>query len=255
MMNVLEMKNIHKKFGKCEALKGVDFSVAEGETVAIIGTSGSGKSTLLRCVNRLEKISGGEIIIGGEPLVKMGEKGTPVYVNEKEARRICLATGMIFQHFNLFPHMTCLDNICYAPVKVGGLTRKEAEEKATGLLKMVGLSEKRDAYPSQLSGGQKQRVAIARGLAMEPSIMLFDEPTSALDPELTGEILRVLKELAQQKRTMVIVTHEIAFARDIADRVIFMDNGLIVEQGTPEQVIGNPENERTRLFLKRFFEN
>ena len=251
---ILEMRGIVKRFGKCEALRGVDLSVTKGETVAIIGTSGSGKSTLLRCINRLEKISGGEIYINNEPLVTTSLAGVPVYAKEADARRICLATGMIFQHFNLFPHMTCLDNICYAPVKVKGLTREQAVEKAEELLKLVGLTEKKDAYPSQLSGGQKQRVAIARGLAMEPSIMLFDEPTSALDPELTGEILKVLKQLAKEKRTMVIVTHEIAFARDIADRVIFMDNGQIVEEGTPEQVIVNSENERTKLFLKRFSE-
>ncbi len=251
-MAILEMTGIVKQFKTCRALDGVDFAVEAGETVAIIGPSGSGKSTLLRCVNCLEKITSGKIIIDGDTLVDTNNEGKAVYPSEKEIRRICLETGMIFQHFNLFPHMSCIENICYAPIKVRGKTKEEAMATAKDLLEMVGLADKAEAYPVQLSGGQKQRVAIARGLAMEPSILLFDEPTSALDPELTGEILKVIRDLANLKRTMIIVTHEMAFARDVADRIVFMDEGKIVENGTPQAVLSESQNPRIRQFLQRF---
>jgi len=249
MSNVLEMTGIVKKFANCNALNGVDLTVAKGETVAIIGPSGSGKSTLLRCVNRLEKITSGKIVINGEVLVDTNESGKAEYPPEKEIRRMCLETGMIFQHFNLFPHMTCIKNICYAPIHVKNVPKEEAYAKAKELLELVGLSSKADAFPGQLSGGQKQRIAIARGLAMEPSIMLFDEPTSALDPEITGEVLAVMRHLAEAKKTMLIVTHEMGFAREVADRVIFMDNGQISEVGTPKDIFENPKSERLQNFL------
>lgn len=249
MEYVLQMTDIVKQFKNCEALSGVNLSVKKGETVAIIGPSGSGKSTLLRCINRLERITSGKIIINGELLVETNEKGKAVYQPEKIVRHLCSETGMVFQHFNLFPHMTCLDNVCYAPIKVKGVSRSEAKKKGRNLLEMVGLSDKEDAYPAQLSGGQKQRVAIARGLAMEPQIMLFDEPTSALDPEITGEVLAVIRKLAEVKTTMIIVTHEMAFAREVSDRTIFMDDGLIVEEGSPKEIFQNPQSERLRGFL------
>ncbi len=246
---VLSMKNIHKSYGDFHAVKGVDLQVNQGETVAIIGPSGSGKSTLLRCINRLEKIEKGEISIGGESLCKMDATGKVVYAPEKVCRKICLKTGMIFQHFNLFPHMTCLKNIYYSPVHVMGIPKETAMKKAKELLSSVGLSEKWNSYPGQLSGGQKQRVAIARGLAMEPEIMLFDEPTSALDPEITGEVLSVMRNLAESHVTMIVVTHEMGFAKEVADRVVFMNDGQIVEQGTPEEIFENPKTERLKSFL------
>lgn len=249
MKNVLEMTKITKQFSNCKALDGVDLSVSEGETVAIIGPSGSGKSTLLRCVNRLEKVTSGKIVINGETLVDTNESGKAQYPNEKEIRRMCLETGMIFQHFNLFPHMTCIKNICYAPIKVKKMPKEEAYEKAKELLELVGLSSKADVFPSQLSGGQKQRIAIARGLAMEPSLMLFDEPTSALDPEITGEVLAVMRQLAKVKKTMLIVTHEMGFAREAADKVVFMDKGKIEEIGSPDEIFATPKSERLKSFL------
>ena len=211
---VLEMKNIVKEYegSEARAVDNVNFSMKKGEIVAIIGPSGSGKSTLLRCINGLNKVTSGEIKLKGD-------------------------TGMVFQHFNLFPHMTCMENITYAPVKVKKKDRKAAEEKAMELLDLVGLANKKDMYPAQISGGQKQRIAIARALAMEPEIMLFDEATSALDPEITGEVLNVMKKLARAHTTMIVVTHEMGFAREVADRVLFMDHGVIVEEGTPEEVI------------------
>ncbi len=246
---VLKMENIHKSYNDFYAVKGVDLEVKRGETVAIIGPSGSGKSTLLRCINRLERIQKGTINICGETLCSTNEKGKVSYVSEKECKRICGKTGMIFQHFNLFPHMTCLKNICYAPVHVGKVPKVAAKEKARELLAAVGLSDKEKSYPGQLSGGQKQRVAIARGLAMMPEIMLFDEPTSALDPEITGEVLSVMRDLAKSHVTMIVVTHEMGFAKEVADRVIFMNEGTIVEEGTPKEIFENPKTERLKAFL------
>ncbi len=224
MENILEMKKIVKEYNNCTALQGVDFSMHKGEIVAIIGPSGSGKSSLLRCINGLNKITSGEVILNG-------------------------TTGMVFQHFNLFPHMTCLNNITYAPIKVKGIAKEDAEKNAMKLLEMVGLASKAEAYPNHLSGGQKQRIAIARALAMEPDIMLFDEATSALDPEITGEVLEVMKKLADEHMTMVVVTHEMGFAREVADRVLFMDKGAIVEEGTPEEIFENPKSDRLKEFL------
>ncbi|MDY5771192.1 MAG: amino acid ABC transporter ATP-binding protein [Anaerovoracaceae bacterium] len=223
---VLEMKNIVKEYegSEARAVDNVNFSMKKGEIVAIIGPSGSGKSTLLRCINGLNKVTSGEIKLKGD-------------------------TGMVFQHFNLFPHMTCMENITYAPVKVKKKDRKAAEEKAMELLDLVGLANKKDMYPAQISGGQKQRIAIARALAMEPEIMLFDEATSALDPEITGEVLNVMKKLARAHTTMIVVTHEMGFAREVADRVLFMDHGVIVEEGTPEEIFDNPKSERLKAFM------
>ncbi len=221
---ILEMKNIVKKYGDFIAVDNVNFSMQKGEIVAIIGPSGSGKSTLLRCINGLNSVTSGEIDL----------KGT---------------TGMVFQHFNLFPHMTCKENITYAPIKVKKENKEQANRKAEELLKLVGLENKADVYPAQISGGQKQRIAIARALSMNPDLMLFDEPTSALDPEITGEVLNVMKKLAQSHTTMIVVTHEMGFAREVADRVVFMDNGVIVEEGTPEDIFENPKSERLVSFL------
>lgn len=249
MGQILEMKQIVKDFANCRALDNVDFSIDKGETVAIIGPSGSGKSTLLRCVNCLNRITSGTITLNGETFVTTGASGKAEYIPDKDLRRICAETGMVFQHFNLFPHMTCLQNICYAPIKVKKENKSEAEARGRELLKLVGLETKADVYTAQLSGGQKQRIAIARGLAMNPEIMLFDEPTSALDPEITGEVLNVIKKLAEEHITMVVVTHEMGFAREVADRVVFMDQGRIVEQGTPEDIFKNPQSERLKDFL------
>lgn len=249
MEDILQMKDIVKQFAGCMALDNVNFSMRKGETVAIIGPSGSGKSTLLRCINCLERITSGSITLNGDTFVDTKDGQKAVYLSDKELKNICAETGMIFQHFNLFPHMTCLDNICYAPIKVKKQKREEAEKRGRELLEMVGLAFKEDAYPAQLSGGQKQRVAIARGLAMNPEIMLFDEPTSALDPEITGEVLNVMRRLSEEHTTMVIVTHEMGFAKEVADRVIFMDAGKIVEEGTAEEIFQNPRSERLKDFL------
>ncbi len=246
---VLTMRGIYKRFSNCVALDGVDLNVAKGETVAIIGPSGSGKSTLLRCINYLERVSAGEIVVNGDTLVHTDAAGKVIYPRDKEIRRICTETGMVFQHFNLFPHMTCVQNISYAPVRVKGQSRAEAEARARSLMELVGLKGKEDVYPAQLSGGQKQRVAIARGLAMDPTLMLFDEPTSALDPEITGEVLAVMRRLAEAKTTMLVVTHEMGFAREVADRVIFMDNGKIEEEGAPAELFANPKSKRLQAFL------
>lgn len=221
---ILEMKHIVKEYPDLTAVDDVDFSISKGEIVAIIGPSGSGKSTLLRCINGLATPTSGEVKLNGR-------------------------TSMVFQHFNLFPHMTCLKNITYGPVKVLNQDKQEAETRARELLKMVGLESKADVYPAQISGGQKQRVAIARALAMDPDLMLFDEPTSALDPEITGEVLNVMKNLASQHRTMILVTHEMGFAKEVADRIIFMDQGKIVAEGNPEEIFETTENERLRSFL------
>ena len=247
--SILKAEGIYKSFGKLAVLNGIDFNLKNGEVVAIIGPSGSGKSTFIRCLNHLETIDRGEITICGQTLVKT-DNGKPVYPSERECRRICRNTGMVFQHFNLFPHKTALENIIEAPVTVMKENKKEAEEKALSLLKTVGLEQKKDAFPAQLSGGQKQRVAIARALALEPVIMLFDEPTSALDPEITNEVLNVIRDLAEKSMTMIIVTHEMAFAKSVADRILFMDNGVIVEEGAPEQLFTNPDSERLKTFLQ-----
>ena len=242
--------DVHKHFGQLEVLKGVSLDVGKGEVIAVIGPSGSGKSTFLRCLIHLETVHRGTIEIEGEALVTTDAAGHCHYVPDPEIRRICGKMGMVFQHFNLFPHMTVLQNVIEAPMTVKGLRRDEIVPKAEVLLRKVGLFEKRDAYPSRLSGGQKQRVAIARALAMEPDIMLFDEPTSALDPELTGEVLRTMRELADEHMTMVVVTHEMAFAREVASRVIFMDGGLIVEARPARELFAAPAHPRTQAFLE-----
>ncbi len=250
-MYILKAQNIKKKFGNDTVINGLDLLVKKGEVIAIIGPSGSGKSTFLRCLAHLEIIDKGTIEITGEILATDESSDKSVYVKESEIRRICLKLGMVFQNFNLFPHKTVLDNIVYSPIKVKKQAQNQAIETAKELLNKIGLLDKINSYPSQLSGGQKQRVAIARALAMKPDIMLFDEPTSALDPELTGEVLKVIKQLASEDMTMLVVTHEMGFARDVADRVIFMDKGVIVEQGSPEDIFKNSKNPRTRAFLNK----
>ena len=242
--------DVHKRFGALEVLKGVALDIARGEVVAVIGPSGSGKSTFLRCLNHLETINRGRIDIEGETLVSTDARGVCHYVPDVDLRRICGKMGMVFQHFNLFPHMTVLQNVIEAPLTVKGLRRDDVIPEAEKLLRKVGLLDKRDSYPSRLSGGQKQRVAIARALAMEPDIMLFDEPTSALDPELTGEVLRTMRELAEERMTMLVVTHEMAFAREVASRVVFMDGGEILESRPSRELFASPEHPRTRAFLE-----
>ncbi len=250
-MKIMELKNVRKTFdGELSVLKDISISVDKGEVVAIIGPSGSGKSTLLRCATLLTEMDGGELTYLGEQAAWNDEQGRTIYA--KDLKKIRSYFGLVFQNFNLFPHYTVLKNLTDAPVSVAGRSKAEAEETARDLLAKMGLSDKADCYPCQLSGGQQQRVAIARALAMRPEILFFDEPTSALDPELTGEILKVIRQLAEEKMTMVIVTHEMAFARDVADRVVFMDGGVIVEQGDPQEVISHPKEERTRQFLSRF---
>ena len=247
-MKKIEARNICKKFQNLEVLKGIDLEVNEGEVIAVIGPSGGGKSTLLRCLNKLETIEQGTIIIDGETLVKETANGAE-YASPEDTRRIVCKMGMVFQQFNLFPHMTVLENLIEAPVQVQKRNKEEVIKEAEALLEKVGLSEKRDVYPRKLSGGQQQRVAIARALAMKPAIMLFDEPTSALDPELTGEVLRTMRELAEEKMTMVVVTHEMAFAREVATKVLFMADGYVQACGTPEEIFDNPTNERLKAFL------
>lgn len=249
MTTKIKATNIWKKFNNLEVLKGIDLEVNEGEVVAVIGPSGGGKSTLLRCLNKLETIDKGSIIIDGEELCRETAGGTE-YVNKNDIRRIACKMGMVFQQFNLFPHMTVLENLIEAPVNVQKRDKAEVIKEAEVLLAKVGLSEKRDVYPRKLSGGQQQRVAIARALAMKPAIMLFDEPTSSLDPELTGEVLRTMRELADEKMTMVVVTHEMGFAREVATKVVFMADGHVQEQGRPEEIFANPKNERLKSFLK-----
>lgn len=234
---------------------GVSFGISEGEVVAIIGPSGSGKSTLLRCLTLLEKVDQGSIFVAGDPMVTTSPSGQVTYAPEAELRKIRLRLGMVFQNFNLFPHFSVLRNITEAPVLVAGMTPAEAEDTARQLLTKIGLSDKAEAYPFQLSGGQCQRVAIARALAMKPDILFFDEPTSALDPELTGEVLKVIRNLAAEQMTMMVVTHEMNFAREVADRIIFMDKGQIVEEGSPETFFGAPTNERTKAFLSNYHVN
>ena len=247
-MKKIEARNIYKKFQNLEVLKGIDLEVNEGEVVAVIGPSGGGKSTLLRCLNKLETIEKGTIIIDGETLAKETANGAE-YASPEDTRRIVCKMGMVFQQFNLFPHMTVLENLIEAPVQVQKRDKAEVIKEAEALLEKVGLSEKRDVYPRKLSGGQQQRVAIARALAMKPAIMLFDEPTSALDPELTGEVLRTMRELAHEKMTMVVVTHEMSFAREVATKVLFMADGHVQACGTPEEIFDNPTNERLKAFL------
>ena len=242
--------DVHKHFGSLEVLKGASLDVDKGEVIAVIGPSGSGKSTFLRCLIHLETIHRGTIEIEGEKLVDTDVEGRCSYAPEADIRRLCRKMGMVFQHFNLFPHLTVLQNVIEAPMTVKGLHREAIVPKAESLLQKVGLFEKRDSYPSQLSGGQKQRVAIARALAMEPDILLFDEPTSALDPELTGEVLRAMRELAEEHMTMVVVTHEMAFAREVASRAIFMDGGHILEARPARELFASPEHPRTQAFLK-----
>ncbi len=237
----VHVKNLKKNFGSLEVLKSISADVHEGEVVVLIGPSGSGKSTFLRCLNRLEEITGGEVTVDG---INIADKKVDI-------NKVRENIGMVFQHFNLFPHMNVLQNIMLAPVELKKMTKEEAAETGLKLLRRVGLEEKAKVYPPQLSGGQKQRVAIARALAMNPDIMLFDEPTSALDPEMVGEVLNVMKQLAAEGMTMIIVTHEIGFAREVADRIIFMDGGYIVEEGTPEEVLSNPKEPRTIDFLNK----
>jgi polar amino acid transport system ATP-binding protein len=245
---MIRAEAIHKRFGVVEVLKGVSLTVGKGEVVAVIGPSGSGKSTFLRCLNHLETINRGRIEIEGETLV-CGDTEA-IYAPVADLRRICRKMGMVFQHFNLFPHLTVLENIIEAPITVKGLSRAAIVPPAEELLCKVGLLDKRASYPARLSGGQKQRVAIARALAMEPDIMLFDEPTSALDPELTGEVLRTIRELAEEHMTMLVVTHEMAFAREVASRVVFMDGGEILEARPARELFASPEHPRTRAFLE-----
>lgn len=249
MTTKIKATNIWKKFNNLEVLKGIDLEVNEGEVVAVIGPSGGGKSTLLRCLTKLETIDKGSITIDGEELCRETSGGTE-YVKNNDVRRIACKMGMVFQQFNLFPHMTVLENLIEAPVNVQKRDKAEVIKEAEVLLAKVGLSEKRDVYPRKLSGGQQQRVAIARALAMKPAIMLFDEPTSSLDPELTGEVLRTMRELADEKMTMVVVTHEMGFAREVATKVVFMADGHVQEQGSPEEIFVNPKNERLKSFLK-----
>ena len=235
------VEGLHKSFGDLQVLKGIDQHISKGEKLAVIGPSGSGKSTFLRCLNMLEIPTQGKIVVDGDEITQKG----------MDINRVRQKMGMVFQQFNLFPHKTVMENITMAPMTLKKMSKKEAEEKAEQLLKKVGLLEKADAYPAQLSGGQKQRIAIARALAMEPEIMLFDEPTSALDPEMVGEVLEVMTDLAKAGMTMVVVTHEMGFAREVSNRVLFMDGGYIVEEGTPEQIFSNPQNERTQEFLRK----
>ena len=236
---VITIKDLKKEFGKNKVLRGIDFEIKPGETVVVLGPSGSGKSTFLRCMNRMEEPTSGEVYF----------KDT--LITDKNIQKMRQKIGMVFQHFNLFPHLTVLENITLAPEKVNGLTAEEAKEKAMALLERVGLTEKANEYPASLSGGQKQRIAIARALAMDPEIMLFDEPTSALDPEMVGEVLDVMKNLAKNGMTMVVVTHEMGFAREVGTRLLFIDEGKVLEKGTPDEVLNEPKQERTQAFLSK----
>ncbi len=239
---MISVKHLKKSFGKNEVLKDINEEINQGEVVVVIGPSGSGKSTFLRCLNLLEEPSDGEIVFEGTSLTGL---------KEQDLNQLRQKMGMVFQQFNLFPHMTAQENLTISPVQTKGVSQQQADQKATQLLQQVGLGDKLDAYPASLSGGQKQRVAIARALAMDPDVMLFDEPTSALDPEMVGEVLNVMNELAKSGMTMVVVTHEMGFAKEVADRILFMDDGYIVEQGTPEEIFENPKNARTQNFLAK----
>lgn len=238
---MIELRNVYKNFGKLEVLKGINFTIEKGQVVTLIGPSGSGKSTILRCINLLETPTKGQVLIEGKDIT----------LPKTDVQLIRKDIGMVFQHFNLFPHMTVMENMTYAPIRVNKRSKEEAEEKAMELLKLVGLTEKVKTYPGKLSGGQKQRIAIARALAMEPKIMLFDEPTSALDPEMVKEVLEVIKELAHTGITMALVTHEMGFAREVSDRICFIDDGLILEDSTPEAFFGQPKTERAKSFLEK----
>ena len=249
---ILEMSGIQKSFGGLEVLKDITLHVDSGEVVSVIGPSGSGKSTLLRCATFLETIDAGEIRYMGQAAATTGDQGKAVYLNHSELNKVKRYFGLVFQQFNLFPHYSVLKNIMDAPVSVQKRPKEEVHKEAMELLRKMNLENRADAYPCQLSGGQQQRVAIARALALKPSILFFDEPTSALDPELTGEVLKVIRQLAEEKMTMVVVTHEMPFARAVSNRVIFMDKGVIVEQGHPEEVFGNPREERTVQFLRNY---
>ncbi|MBN1617091.1 MAG: amino acid ABC transporter ATP-binding protein [Spirochaetales bacterium] len=244
---MIKVEHLSKSFGSLKVIRDISFTVNSGEVLAVIGPSGSGKSTLLRSITHLETVSGGTVTIGGEDMVRDGQ-----YASPSQLRSICLKVGLVFQNFNLFPHLSVMDNVAEAQIRVLNRTRNHAEARARELLGKMGLADKEHSYPCELSGGQQQRVSIARALAMNPQVLFFDEPTSALDPELTGEILKVIRTLAAEKMTMVIVTHEMHFARDVADRVIFMDEGVIVEQGPARSVIEQPRSERTKAFLSRF---
>lgn len=248
---MISVKRIHKSYGKLHVLKDVNLNVEQGEVVVMIGPSGSGKSTLLRCMNYLEQIQEGSIEIEGKPIGLIQKNGKLVEMPQKELDKVRSEVGMVFQNFNLFPHVSVLENVMMAPMTVKKTKREEAEKLARELLRKVGLAEKADMYPDQLSGGQKQRVAIARALAMTPKVMLFDEPTSALDPELVGEVLTVMKQLAAEGMTMVVVTHEMGFAREVADRVVVMDGGTLIEDGTPEKIFTAPDQPRTQAFLSK----
>ena len=248
---VMTAEDVHKSFGRLEVLKGVSLEVTKGETVCIIGPSGSGKTTFIRCINHLEKIDGGRVEVNGQPIGYRQRNGKLAEDSERNIARQRTQIGMVFQRFNLFPHKTALENVIEAPTQVLGVPKEKAVEDATALLGRVGLADKLDTYPGKLSGGQQQRVAIARALAMKPALMLFDEPTSALDPEVIGEVLSVMEELAHEGMTMIVVTHEMGFAREAADRVVMMDDGLIIEEGTPEHFFKAPEHERTKQFLSK----
>jgi len=251
MTEMVRAEQVCKSFGALQVLKGVTLSVERGQVLVLVGPSGSGKSTFLRCINHLETVSAGRLYVDGD-LIGYREKAGKLYeMSPRDASKQRRDIGMVFQHFNLFPHRTTLDNIVEAPIHVKGAKKSAAIERARELLNQVGLSDKTDAYPAQLSGGQQQRVAIARALAMDPKLMLFDEPTSALDPELVGEVLAVMKKLAGAGMTMIVVTHEMGFAREVADQLVFMDGGVIVESGTPREVLSNPQHERTQAFLSK----
>jgi polar amino acid transport system ATP-binding protein len=251
MTAMVQAEGVHKRFGRLEVLKGITLAVQPGEVMCLLGPSGSGKSTFLRCINHLEEINSGRLSVDGE-LVGYRESGDKLYeLHERDVARKRAQIGMVFQNFNLFPHMTAMENVTLAPIRVGKVGREEAERRARELLEQVGLGDKLDTYPVALSGGQQQRVAIARALAMQPKLMLFDEPTSALDPELVGDVLDVMRQLARDGMTMIVVTHEMGFAREVADSVVFMDEGVVVESGKPADVLGNPREARTRSFLSK----
>jgi polar amino acid transport system ATP-binding protein len=248
---MVSAEGVHKRFGRLEVLKGITLDVMPGEVMCLLGPSGSGKSTFLRCINHLEKINSGRLAVDGE-LVGYRQSGDKLYeLREREIARKRAEIGMVFQHFNLFPHMTALENVAVAPIQVKRVAREQARVRAAELLERVGLADKVGAYPAQLSGGQQQRVAIARALAMDPKLMLFDEPTSALDPELVDEVLQVMQQLARDGMTMIVVTHEMGFAREVADEVYFMDDGIVVESGKPAELLDSPRHERTRAFLSK----
>jgi len=248
---MIRCDDVHKRFGRTEVLRGITCDIAKGEVVVVAGPSGSGKSTLLRCINHLERVDKGRIYVDGQPVGYREVNGKFVEKSEREVARMRAAIGMVFQRFNLFPQLTALGNVTDAPIHVRKIGRSQAMEAGRAMLQKVGLGDKIDSYPGQLSGGQQQRVAIARALAMEPKVMLFDEPTSALDPELVGEVLEVMKSLARDGMTMIVVTHEMGFAREVADRVMLIDEGIIVEEGPPEEFFNNPSHDRTKLFLSK----